>query len=218
MIKLTKGEKPQILIDNADDWKNDLLDYIRRNEKVPNTVGNKYNNIEVKQALQTESYSKCMYCESKVAHVAYEHIEHIKPKAKDKFPELAFEWENLGLACPVCNMNKSDKYDPSLPLLNPYVDEPSQHLSAVGPYIFAKPGDDRGQLTEKLLDLNRIELVEQRLERIETIRQMMDSYEKESNAMLKKLLLKEIIEELKKDKAYSFITNSLVKIVGFEAA
>ncbi|WP_300647932.1 HNH endonuclease [Paenalcaligenes sp.] len=218
MIKINKGEKPKILHDNSDVWVDDLLGYIHRNEKVPPALGSKYNHPEIKEALKKETNSKCMYCESKVGHVSYEHIEHIRPKAKEKYPELTFDWDNLGLACPKCNMNKSDEFDPFLPLLNPYVDQPSEYLFAAGPYIYGRPGAARGQLTEKLLDLNRVELIEQRLERIEAIRQLMDSYEKEQNLTLKKLILKELLKELGVDKAYSFVTNSMVKIVDLEAA
>lgn len=218
MIKLNKGPKPDILSNNADSWRDELLGYIQRDEKIPANVGNRYNHTEVKQSLRAESNSKCMYCESKVSHVSYEHIDHIKPKAKNKFPELTFEWQNLGLACPVCNINKSDDFDHQLPILNPYIDVPEHYLVAVGPYVYARPGNSRGQLTEKLLKLNRVELIEQRMERIESIRQMMNSYENEKNEILKKLLLREIILELQEDKAYSFISNALVKLVGIEAA
>lgn len=218
MIRLNKGEKPDVLEVNSGTWKDDLLGYIQRNEKIPKIVGGRYNCTEVKQALKAESYSKCMYCESKVSHVSYEHIEHIKPKAKTKFPELTFEWENLGLACPVCNMNKSDEYDNELPILNPYTDSPEEFLLAAGPYIYARPGKPRGKLTEQLLGLNRIDLVEQRIERVETIRRLVDNYMNERNETLKKLLLKEVVQELKQDKPYSFVINSLINIIGIEVA
>ncbi|MNF73042.1 HNH endonuclease [compost metagenome] len=185
---------------------------------MPAAVSNRYNHSDVKGALKVEAKHKCMYCESKVSHVSYEHIEHIKPKAKDKYPELTFEWGNLGLACPVCNMNKSDEYDPNLPFLNPYVDNPNDYLFASGPYVFGKPGQGRGKLTEKYIKLNRVELVEQRLERIDAIRQLMDSYENEQNPMLKKIIYKELLVELGEDKPYALVLNSMVKIVGVEAA
>lgn len=214
MIKLNKGAEPQILLDNSINWRNELLGYIKRNEKVPSAVSNRYNNSQVKASLKEEVKSKCMYCESKVSHVSYEHIEHVKPKAKDMYPELTFDWNNLGLACPVCNMNKSDEYDPNLPVLNPYIDQPNNFLFATGPYVFGKPGQARGKLTEKLLELNRVDLIEQRLERMEAIRLLMDSYENEKNPTLKKIIYKEIIRELEENREYSFVINSMVNIVG----
>ncbi len=212
MIELKKGDKPQILTDNATDWTAELLGFIQRGKKVPANITNRYNQKNVKESLQREVKYKCMYCESKLSHVSYEHIEHIKPKFK--YPELTFEWQNLGLACPVCNMNKSDEYDSNLPFLNPFVDKPSDYLFATGPYVFGRPGKDRGKLTEKIIKLNRVDLVEQRLERIDAIRQLMESYEKEKNPTLKKAIYKELIIELGEDKAYSFVLNAIVKIVG----
>ncbi|TOO97818.1 HNH endonuclease, partial [Vibrio parahaemolyticus] len=89
-------------------------------------------------------------------------------------------------ACPVCNMNKSDEYDQNLPFLDPFNDEPSEHLYAAGPYVFGRAGQKRGQLTEKVIELNRMDLVEQRLERIDAIRKLTDSYQNEHNPILKK--------------------------------
>lgn len=213
MIKLVKLEKPQVLTDNAEAWKDEVLGYIQRGEKVPTASSNRYNESTVKATLKEESNFKCMYCESKVKHVAHEHIEHIKPKAQSKYPELTFEWSNLGLACPICNMNKSDTYDENLPFLNPFVDEPSEHLVAAGPYVFAKPDRRRGELTQRVIDLNRPELIEQRLERVEFIRGLVDKYEQEQNETLKKMLLKEVQLELSKDKEYSMIVNSLILLI-----
>lgn len=218
MIKIKKGNKPQVLVHNDARWTNELLGFIQRKEKVPASVSNRYNHSEVKKALKVEAKNKCIYCESKVSHVSYEHIEHIKPKAKDKYPELTFEWENLGLACPVCNMNKDDEYDPNLPFLNPYIDNPNDYLFASGPCVFGKPGQARGKLTERLIKLNRVELIEQRLERIEAIRQLMDSYENEQNPLLKKVIYKELLIELGEDKPYALVLNSMVKIVGVKVA
>ena len=48
--------------------------------------------------------------------VAYEHIEHLKPKSK--YPELAFQWENLHLACQRCNVEKGDRFDEDNPILD----------------------------------------------------------------------------------------------------
>jgi uncharacterized protein (TIGR02646 family) len=49
----------------------------------------------------------CSYCEMPV-HTALA-VEHIKPKAKDLYPELELEWDNFLLACPNCNSNKGHK-------------------------------------------------------------------------------------------------------------
>ncbi|MEE9118515.1 MAG: HNH endonuclease, partial [Calditrichia bacterium] len=37
-----------------------------------------------KDTLRRSSHDKCMYCESKISHIDFAHVEHIKPKAEDK--------------------------------------------------------------------------------------------------------------------------------------
>lgn len=209
MIKLQKSDKPQILKDKAVEWTSKLLSYIRNDRPVPQSIQNKYNHHEIKTALKDETFSKCMYCESKIKHVAYEHIEHIKPKARNKYPELTFEWENLGLACPICNNNKGDMYDEAVSFINPYVDDPSAHFLIVGHFIYHNPGDIRAELTEKQIGLNRSELIERRKERIDSLRILADKYATQTNPTIKSIILEELKEEMSSDKPYSGCSKSM---------
>lgn len=210
MIKLTKGAEPAVLIANKVAWRTRLRELQNDDKPVPKSLETKYNNDEVKDALRNEGFSKCMYCESKVEHISDLHIEHIKPKAKDKFPDLTYEYDNLGLACPVCNRNKSDTYDPAVPFINPYIDNPTNHFTSVGFAIWAKAGDNRAKLTENEIELNRPELLEARGERMKVIRGLIESYHIESNDTLKTSIKKQILKEVDRDKIYSFCCKSLV--------
>lgn len=210
MIRLTKGAEPAVLTANKNTWRDELLDLIAKNQPIPASLYTAYNKTEVKDALRLEGYSKCMYCESKVEHITDLHIEHIKPKAKTKFPELTYEFSNLGLACPICNRNKSDTYDPVLPFINPYVDNPSNHFNVVGAFVWAKSDDSRAKLTENEIGLNRPDLLEARGERMKTIRALLDSYMNEPNATLKESIRRQILKEVENDKTYSFCCKSLV--------
>lgn len=211
MIKLNKGTEPKILSDNKATWTSQLLAHIAADEKVPKSLENNYNKKEVKEALRLESNNKCMYCESKITHITFEHIEHIKPKAKHKFPELTFEFSNLGLACPTCNMNKSSTYDPAQPFINPYTDTPPDHFNAIGAFIWAKSGDARAKLTEIELELNRPSLLEIRGERIKIMKELVDKYNITPEGSLKEALKKEILKETSSNKEYSFCAEQLVK-------
>ena len=84
-----------------------------------------------------------MYCESKITHIDFGDVEHIKPKSPSKFPELEFEWENLGIACGKCNLAKHDKYFVETPFIDPYLEEPSDHLAAVGTLLLHRGGSER---------------------------------------------------------------------------
>jgi len=209
MIKINKGAEPNILVSNKAGWTAELMGYINASAKVPDGVSNRYNNDEVKTALKAECLNKCMYCESPVAHVSYEHIEHIKPKASTKFPTLTYDWNNLGLACPVCNMNQGDEYDVNLTFINPYVDDPSLHFIAIGHFIYHRPGNQRAELTKRIIKLNRPELIERRLERLESITRLIDKYYTEPNSILKDAIKAEIEIEILEDKPYSLCSKSL---------
>ena len=63
-------------------------------------------------------------------------------------------------------------YLPSVQLINPYQDNPDEHLYACGPLIFPKPNDVSGKLTFEVLELNRLPLVERRMDRIDKIRRL----------------------------------------------
>ncbi len=209
MIKLEKLKEPAVLQENSASWTEELLRKLKNGEVIPEGLKRAYGKEEIKQKLREECFGKCMYCESKIGHITYEHVEHVKPKARNKYPELTFKWENLGLACPKCNRCKGDIYDEKIPFANPYVDEPANFFVACGPFIYHKAGNRRGEFTEKQIQLNRAELIEQRKERIDAIRSLADKCALEPNPELKKILLAELEEEIGRDKPYSACANSV---------
>ena len=210
MIKLNKQPEPDLLSRNKTQWTKELMSYINRGQKAPDHIKNRYNHSEIKTVLRTETNGgKCMYCESPIAVVASEHIEHYRPKAI--YPHLTFEWNNLGLSCPKCNINKSDTFDENCTYINPYIDLPNDHFVFSSTMVFHKPNDKRSQLTELQLDLNRSELIEARKHRIDAIRPLIDQYVSESNPALKAILKKEIEKEIAADKPYSMCTQAVYK-------
>lgn len=211
MIKLNKGNEPAILRENKSAWTATLLELLDQGAKVPKSLSAKYNHAEIKDCLRAECFSKCMYCESKVEFSSDFHIEHIKPKAKDRFPELTFDYENLGLACTICNRNKSDTYNEILPFINPYSDEPATHFSPFGALIRAKPADARAEFTINELKLNRNELLEHRREKRNKIKLLIRCYHGTDHGKLKKSLKRSIIREVEKDKIYAFVSKPLVE-------
>jgi len=53
---------------------------------------------DVKKSLLVEQGYICCYCESKILK-ENSHIEHLKPKDKDKFPELQLDYDNMLCSC-----------------------------------------------------------------------------------------------------------------------
>lgn len=123
-------------------------------------------------------YGKCAYCESKIEHIDYPHIEHYRPKSQ--FPEYCFDWENLLLACTICNGKEFKGANFPLtstgePVLNPCEDEPNNFLqfeieeeevSECGYIAIVKPNNERGEITEKTLGLNRLPLLRERTQHL----------------------------------------------------
>lgn len=211
MIKLNKLPEPQILAANKANWTTSLINLINQGAAIPDSLYTKYNHDDVKDSLRKECFSKCMYCESKVEHITDIHIEHIRPKARAKYPNLTFEYANLGLACPLCNRNKSDTFDQNTPFINPYADDPSSFFYAWGVFLWPKNDNPRARLTELELDLNRKDLLEARTERIKMIKGLIDTYKKEPDPSIQQALKKQIMREVSDEKVYSFFCRKLVE-------
>ena len=159
---------------------------------LPMHVANGYRHPEIKQPLMAETYEKCAYCESKITHVYYGDVEHILPKAV--VPERMFDYDNLTIACAVCNGSKGAYYDADQPLLDPYLEDPATHMLALGDLVWHRPGDRTADRTVRLLDLNRPELRERRMERLESVAHLADKYEAEPAGLLKDLLRRELLD------------------------
>lgn len=163
-----------------------------------------------KEALKNASSDKCMYCESKISHIDFAHVEHYKPKAADKYPDLEFEWTNLGYACPKCNNNKSDKFHADFPYIDPYSEEPSEYFLAHGTWLFVKQGCERADLTIRDIELNRPELLEKRLEKVTEIQKAITACFRTTNHALRDMALQELKKEAASDKEYSFFVKTLI--------
>lgn len=203
MIKLTKLQQPEILKDHAAEWTQVLLNKLAVHAKPTDSEKSKYRHPDIKKVLVQETYGKCAYCESKLTHIAYGDVEHIVPKSTK--PEATFDWDNLTLACDICNTNKSDKFSHGAGFIDPYLKDPSQHFYFLGPLIYAKPGDADARLTEETLKLNRAELVERRSERIRYLRDQVEVI-RHAPAHLRDILIQILNKEANADKEYAAIT------------
>ncbi len=177
MIFVHRVVEPASLVSNKAKWLNDYLLAIniynanptKINKKPVITAENKYRQSDVKVSLKAMFEGKCAYCESHLAHVSYGHIEHFKPKSI--FPEDCFSWSNLLLGCEVCNGSqfKSTNFpltDDNGPLVNPTVENPFDFFEfEYDPNtglanVLGKV--NRGITTERILGLNRPDLLKHR--------------------------------------------------------
>ena len=125
---------------------------------------NRYNKADVRRALENMYAQLCCYCESRVGIAGYPSIEHRQPKKC--YPEVTFDWNNLHLACQVCNSSKGAKWDVCYPILDSAQDTILQHLGyrigSGGPKRW--PKSRRGETTIDHAKLNRQKLLDVRTE------------------------------------------------------
>ena len=191
MRRLQKEEKPKILKEREAEWTTEYLACRASGDKLPS----RWRHPQIKSALTVETNERCAYCDSTMAVVNFPHVEHILPKKV--FPELVVAWTNLTLVCERCNNEKLDYYSQSTPLLNPYEDDADEHLLFVGPWIFPRPGSDRGLVTVRRLGLARQPLTSQRLRRVEQLLSLLDSWARADPEDVKSELFKIIADDVR---------------------
>lgn len=170
----------------------------------------RYRDPSIKAAVKRDSHEKCIYCESYVTQVHPGEIEHILPVSKRR--ALAVDWDNLAFVCTECNREKGDYLETELPLLNPFVDEPSEHLAFYGPLVHHKTGSSRGEITVQQLKLSkRNSLLERRKERIEQLQIMLDRIAQTPEGPLRTTLEGVLDDELAADKVYAATAREYVR-------
>ncbi|MEB3311978.1 MAG: hypothetical protein VKJ02_17270 [Snowella sp.] len=204
MIRIQKNKTApnKLQTDGKQQRKSHCLSYSRNpvsyqtGEKTFTFKSNIYGHPEVKQALIDAQGEKCCFCERKIGEDG--DVEHFRPKQAYKqesgqplqrpgYYWLAYEWDNLYLACTACNQRHKQNL---FPLSNPK-ERATNHkmdLNQENP-IFIDPGkedpekfiqfrvevpvgidqDGRGEFSIKALGLNRPTLSKTRFEKIEQV-------------------------------------------------
>lgn len=213
MRKLTKHTPSPAVTTKLNGFQSQL-NAIAATAPIPSTLKGAYNFKELREAVTKETAGKCAYCEDTLLATVSGDIEHILPKAH--FRQHMFDYQNLTLACPKCNNSKSQFYDPSYGLINPFTTDPEKHLVAAGPLVMALT--DLGETTKEVLDLNRPALITERIERIESIKGMVMIWRKLKPGPRKDLLTKQILAEAEKDKKFSLTVKCLLELLNIPGA
>ena len=213
MIKLTKCDKPRVLVEKGHSWK---VEYVA-GVKIGNLTDSqryRYRHPDIKEALRAETHEKCAYCESKISHVHPGEIDHIFPVSRR--PDLCVEWNNLTLVCSECNRRKSDYYNEEEPLINPYIDEPSEYLIFFGPLVLHR--DAMGFRTTKQIELSRTQLIERKQERIEQLNMLVQQWREMPNGPTRQFLREEIMQYASDDAEFAGTIRAFISVeMGWEA-
>jgi uncharacterized protein (TIGR02646 family) len=190
MIKIVKEEAPKALVKKGTEkTKLDLAEYAKNKSKYDagtlkfEESSSIYNSDIVRETLETIQKNKCCYCETKSTR-SNNDVEHFRPKAAyssdfkgdSKYPGyfwLAYDWDNLFLACQVCNQIFKNDYFPieeestraqlnnfSIEneitfLVHPSKDEPSEDIEYRGSIPFGKT--EKGKKTIAYLGFGSLE-------------------------------------------------------------
>ncbi|MEM8642694.1 MAG: HNH endonuclease [Cyanobacteria bacterium P01_G01_bin.54] len=119
MIKLVRAACPSYLTDQKVQALTD--EYKQTGKSV-------WNKDEIKSPLLDSSHGKCAYCECSLTKESnYMEVEHFEDKHHN--PDKVVLWENLLPACKKCNGSKSTHDVIKYPVVNPYEDDPRDHLA-----------------------------------------------------------------------------------------
>ena len=184
MRRIEKTACPDVLEQNGGQWLQEFL-------KNPNneTRRFRYRHPEIKERLKKETFGKCVYCESKIGHNTPGDTEHIRPVKK--FLQEIFVWENLTISCSECNRRKRDYYDVNCMFINPYTDNVEDMIVHLGPFVAWKIGNERAEITIRILELDkytRMELISRKIEKIEEVKNLLENIEGKVGGILRELL------------------------------
>lgn len=159
--------KPDILVQREDTWREKFLKSknVRPNNK-------QYAYPEIRSTLNTMSFHKCFYCERKLKDVPQE-VDHFIEVSERK--DLAFDWDNLYLACDNCNNKVSNKAIPVDPL-DPCGDTDNviqEHLTFDDEIICARHNSPLGLITIQKYKLDSDQLDKVRLVQIKNFQKVL---------------------------------------------
>ena len=211
MIRLTKQEEPDILRNNGAAWLKVIEDKLAAGETPTDADKGRYRHSDIKEVLKVETHGKCAYCESRLLHIAFGDVEHIAPKSL-KLADT-FRWDNLTLACDVCNTYKRDVAN----LVDPYIDDPNHFFKFLGPMIYANPSEPKSIITTKQLRLNRPDLVASRAKRLDAISSIMLVIKTTQDPDVRAVLIDDLRNnETADDSEYAAFVRSFLSVVDDE--
>ncbi len=104
---MVRGEMPIFLKDN---WRRWTKQYLNSNSIFQwYQFENRPVNQHLREPLLKMTDKHCSFCDGyPMGRMTRNTIEHFRPKAKSKYPKLAYCWTNLFIACDVCQEKNSN--------------------------------------------------------------------------------------------------------------
>jgi len=210
MIHLERLPKPDILVKKEKEWTEKFL---ASDKSRPDN--SKYAHPEIKALLFAMSSGKCFYCEQKISQ-DYHEVDHFIEISDIEGRELAFDWDNLFLACDNCNGKLNNKVLPADSVLNP-CEHTNEEIEAVldfeNEHIVMRNNRDIGYRTIQKYKLDSPQLDLYRARRLNQFYQVLVAIQKKQNSehrdWLNPLEREELRRFTQKDHAFSFMFQCL---------
>jgi uncharacterized protein (TIGR02646 family) len=169
MRNVSRVDAPNSFKLHAVKWRRQLADRMRKHGRATDYFYDLYNTRgatavreDMKLSLIQMYNAMCCYCEGGSSKTNGE-IEHLRPKKR--FPDLAYDWNNLHWSCGACNHAKGELYDDENPILDPTDGEAiDRHISflmdeeTISIWLIDRDRSKRGHTTIEHADLNREDL------------------------------------------------------------
>lgn len=156
MIRVERGPEPDGFSEDAAEWLQQFQIEKKTNQITASRFWSRVRQRSAMQLYVQQLYKafhyKCAFCESRPKSLQ---IEHYRPKGKQEFEPLIFNWENWLAACAECNRNKGTRFpdcngEPCL--VNPSSEDPTAHIEFLREHILGKT--ERGEKTIELIGLD----------------------------------------------------------------
>ena len=116
MRKQTRGAVPGFLSSKWEQWGLEWAENLQKEKPAAwnwRQVDNQKVNHKLLPSLKMQAGDHCSFCDAyPVSPPSNETIEHFRPKSK--FPQLAWQWENLYFCCDFCQGRKAEQYEEGL--------------------------------------------------------------------------------------------------------
>ncbi len=186
MIKLTRGIKPDVLVEHQRTWQHSLDIAIQKYGSYKNIPKNEkdrllsnYRHQNIKDTLFATSEHKCAFCECKPTEGGNIEVEHFKPKSI--YPELSFEWLNFLPSCNKCNNSKLNHDTEKFPIVNPYDINPEDIFYYEDIRIKPKKMNVLGNTTIEVCGLNSVRLMKPRGQLLASLYEFSDALKEALN-------------------------------------
>ena len=196
MTRVTKPEQaPRILRDRGQRTTEANQQAFENGERTFRFDSSLYGAKSVKNTLIKAQHGKCAFCESQIRHISHGDVEHFRPKGGVRQSDgdplerpgyfwLTYVWQNLFLACQLCNQSfKKNLFPLADPtrrarshlddlmaeqpmLIHPADEEPSALIGFREEIAFPIDDDPRARTTIEVVGLNREAMVEQRFDHL----------------------------------------------------